>query len=237
MDDQANGGELRALWEKSQRFEVGAFVFLILPSLLLSYFVGKQLATSFTVTALGTILRNLAFLCLIAFFAWKNGEPRERFGWTWHHAGMEAMLGVWLFLLMSLASVLVQQALSAAGVSLPAHSLPSSLVVRTPAGYVLAFALVVVVAISEETIFRGYLLLRLTAVFRSRLAAVLVSSLIFCLGHGYEGISGVVAVFFIGLYLSVVYLWRKSLIAPVVVHFLQDFIGIFAAAFAGHMHA
>jgi membrane protease YdiL (CAAX protease family) len=236
MDEHLKEDDASALWAKSQRLETGAFVFLILPSLLFSYFVGKQLATNFTVTALGTILRNLSFLCLIAFFAWKNGEPRERFGWVWSHAGTEAILGVWLFLLMSFSAILIQQALSAAHVSLPSHALPESLIAHSPAGYALAFALVVVVAICEETIFRGYLLLRLGAVFRSRAAAALVASLIFCLGHGYEGIAGVVAVFFIGLFLSVVYLWRKSIIAPAVIHFLQDLIGLFSAAFAGRLH-
>jgi membrane protease YdiL (CAAX protease family) len=29
-----------------------------------------------------------------------------------------------------------------------------------------------------------------------------------------------------GLAFALVYLWRKSLVAPIVMHFLQDFIGI-----------
>jgi membrane protease YdiL (CAAX protease family) len=229
MDDRLNREHGSAPSARSQLFEAGVFIFLILPSLLLPYFGAGQLGSSFTVTAVGTILHNLAFLSLIAFFAWRNGEPMDRFGWVRNRAGSEAILGFWLFLLMSLSAILIQQALTAAGVSLPSHPLPSSLIPHSRAGYVLAFVLVVVVAISEETIFRGYLILRLTAVTGSRAAAVLLSTLIFSLGHGYEGFTGVVAVFFIGLFLSGVYIWRKSLIAPMVIHFLQDYVGLFTA--------
>jgi len=88
----------------------------------------------------------------------------------------------------------------------------------------LASLLVIVVAAAEETIFRGYLILRLQAVTASPAAAVF-SSVTFALGHGYEGSAGVVTVGVMGLVLALVYLWRQSLVAPMVMHFLQDFIG------------
>jgi membrane protease YdiL (CAAX protease family) len=50
----------------------------------------------------------------------------------------------------------------------------------------------VVVAVSEETVFRGYLLLRLGAVLHGPFRAVLLSSALFSLGHGYEGSAGAV---------------------------------------------
>ncbi len=46
------------------------------------------------------------------------------------------------------------------------------------------------------------------------------------MGHGYEGSLGVVTVGIMGLIFNVIYLWRKSLVAPMVMHFLQDFISI-----------
>ena len=145
------------------------------------------------------------------------------------------IIGFWLFLVMSITATLIQHAIQAAGITLPAHPVPSSLIARTPAGYVLTFILVVVVAVSEETIFRGYLILRLATVTRSRTAAVLISTAIFSLGHGYEGVPGVVAVFFIGLYLALIYLWRGSLVASMTIHFLQDFVGLFGAALSKHL--
>jgi membrane protease YdiL (CAAX protease family) len=53
-----------------------------------------------------------------------------------------------------------------------------------------------------------------------------LSAAIFALGHGYEGSAGVVTVGVMGLAFALVYLWRQSLVAPMVMHFLQDFIGI-----------
>ena len=90
----------------------------------------------------------------------------------------------------------------------------------------MASLLVIVVAIAEETMFRGYLILRLKAVTASPAAAVVLSAVIFALGHGYEGTAGVVTVGVMGLVFALIYLWRKSLIAPIVMHFLQDFISI-----------
>jgi len=234
MEDGVTKGEGRSPSRESQLFEVGVFILLILPSLLLPYFAGKGLGLSFVVTALGTIFHDVAFLCLIAFFLWKNGEPPGRLDLVGQQAEREIVVGVCLFFLMLLSVSLIEQSLTAAGISLPSRPLPSFLTARSPGGYALALVLVIVASVSEETIFRGYLMLRLTAVTRSRLAAALLSTLVFALGHGYEGVAGVVAVFFIGLFLSAVCLWRGSLIAPMVIHFLQDFTGLFIAPFSTH---
>ena len=92
-----------------------------------------------------------------------------------------------------------------------------------------AVVLVAVVAVAEETIFRGYLLLRFTALARGTTAAVLLSTAIFSVGHGYEGTLGLATVGVMGLALALVYLWRRSLAASITIHFLQDFMGIVVA--------
>jgi membrane protease YdiL (CAAX protease family) len=87
-------------------------------------------------------------------------------------------------------------------------------------------ALVVIVAIAEETIFRGYLLLRFMGLGMGKTSAVVLSSAIFAVGHGYEGSAGLATVGVMGVLFAVVYLWRGSLVAPMVMHFLQDFLAI-----------
>jgi membrane protease YdiL (CAAX protease family) len=82
-------------------------------------------------------------------------------------------------------------------------------------------------------IFRGYLLLRFQAIGLSSFSAAVLSAVIFSLGHGYEGTSGVITVGAIGFVLALVYLWRGSLVAPMVMHFLQDFAGIILPALMG----
>jgi membrane protease YdiL (CAAX protease family) len=100
------------------------------------------------------------------------------------------------------------------------------LIASTTGEFVLAAILVAVVAITEEMIFRGYLLLRLQTITGSPVAAVLLSSIVFSLGHGYEGTAGVITVGVLGVLFALVYLATGSLVAPIVMHFLQDSISL-----------
>ncbi len=139
-----------------------------------------------------------------------------------------------MFVPMFYAAGALESVLISVGFTSPATPLPS---VEASGGIyqsILGFILVTIVAISEETIFRGYLLLRFNNLFSNTTVAVILSAFIFSLGHGYEGTAGVVTVGFMGLVFAVVYLWRKSLVAPMVMHFLQDFIGIVLLPLLAH---
>lgn len=57
---------------------------------------------------------------------------------------------------------------------------------------------------------------------KSRTAAVLLSAVVFSIGHGYEGTAGVITVLLTGVALALVYVWRRSLVAPMVIHFLVN---------------
>jgi len=219
---------------KEQLREVLVFLLLVMPSMVLSLFVIRQGALSFDVTAWATILRDIGLVALIAFFLWHNGEGRERIGWKVRAGGNEVLLGVAMFAVLTTTSSLLDEGLRAAGLPGPSTPLPKFLEATGAWQYVLATILVVVVAIAEETIFRGYLILRLSAITRSTGLAVVLSSVIFALGHGYEGTAGVVTVGFMGLLFALVYVWRRSLVAPIVMHFLQDFIAIVLLPLLSH---
>jgi membrane protease YdiL (CAAX protease family) len=219
--------------QKEQLLEVSVFLFLIVPSMVLSFFVIRQGSLGFVFTAFTVMLRDLALVSLILFFLWRNGEPLESLGWNYKNGWKDVVLGIGLFLPMFLASSLLDHALQAAGFSAPATPLPAFLEARGQAELLLAFFLVVLVAIAEETIFRGYLLLRFRNLDLSLPWAALLSAFIFSLGHGYEGSSGVVTVGAMGFVFALVYLWRGSLVAPMVMHFLQDFTGIVLAPWLG----
>lgn len=210
--------------------EVGVFLFLIVPSLALSFLAGNVGAAGggqpFTLTAISVIFRDLALTALVLFFVWRNREGIRALGLTLRGAGREALVGVVLFPFASWATGWLERTLQSLGFSVPSAPLPSFLEARDPAQMVLATVLVVVVAFSEETLFRGYLLLRFQALTRSPAWAVVLSSVIFSLGHGYEGGAGMISVGVLGAIFAVVYLWRGSLVAPMVMHFLQDFVGI-----------
>jgi CAAX protease family protein len=218
--------------KKVLALEVSVFLFLIVPSMIFSFFAFKQGNLSFLLVAFSTILRDLALVSLVLFFIWRNGEPLQRIGRTSKNLRKEIGLGIGLYVPFFFAAGLFENALQTAGFSVPATPLPSFMSTRGSIEFLLALLLVGVVALAEETLFRGYLILRLRAVTDSP-AAVLLSAVIFSLGHGYEGSSGVLTVGAMGVVFALIYLWRQSLAAPMVMHFLQDFIGIVVLPFLG----
>jgi membrane protease YdiL (CAAX protease family) len=209
-----------------QAVELGVFLFLILPSMVLSFSTTRQGRVGFVPVAIMTIFRDLSLMSLILFFVWRNQETVARIGWLFKKRWPDVLLGLVLFAPILLGTALLDGALQSIGFSAPATPRPTFLDVRGLGEGVLALVLVAVVALAEETIFRGYLLLRCKALTANTPAAVLLSSIIFSIGHGYEGTSGVVTVGTMGAILAVIYLWRRSLVAPIVIHFLQDFLGV-----------
>ncbi len=211
-------------WE--QIFEVAVFIFLIAPSMAFSFFVVNQGSVNFSIVSIATILRDLALVALILFFLWRNGEPVQRIGWTARKAPLEVMWGIILYIPLFFAADYLEQFLVSVGFTTPAVPLPS---VEATGGInetILGVFLVLIVAICEETIFRGYLMLRFGGIFHNPAVMVILSAVIFSMGHGYEGSAGVLTVGFMGLVFALVYLWRRSLVAPMVMHFAQDFLGI-----------
>ena len=211
---------------REQLIEVVVFLFLIGPSLALSFFAGDQTNIGFVLEATATILRDLSLLALILFFLWRNKEVIGHIGWTVQHVWRDLAIGAVLFVPMFFGATQLEQFLSRLGFSSPARPLPSLEPSRSTPEMLLALVLVTTVALTEESIFRGYLLLRFQAITRSPFWSVILTAVVFSLGHGYEGTAGVITVGAMGLVFCLVYLWRKSLVAPVTMHFLQDLVTI-----------
>jgi len=221
---------------REQSVELSVFLFLILPSLVFSFFAVKQGKVSFLLISTATILRDLSLLSLILFFIWRNNESIIAIGWTTRTIWKEISIGISLFVPLFIASSVLESLLLKAGLSAPSTPLPALVSERGIAEFLLAFFMVVVVAVVEESIFRGYLMLRINAITSSSTAAVLLSGVIFSLGHGYEGTASVVTIGVMGSVFALIYQWRRSLIAPVVMHFFHDFIGIVLIPFLKQMH-
>lgn len=232
-DQEADRGNDSQFSRREQLLEVSVFLLLIVPSMVLSFFAVKQGTLSFVLTAVATIVRDLGLLSLILFFIWRNREPIRQIGWTFRNGWRDIPLGIALSIPLFYGVILLEGALEALGFSVPATPMPSFLATEGIAEILLAFVLVVVVAVTEETIFRGYLTLRFRAIGASSAVAVLLSATIFSLGHGYEGSARVVTVGVMGLLFALVYLWRKSLIAPMVMHFVQEFVSVVLVALLG----
>ncbi len=220
----------RPPWTKAL-VELLVFLFLIVPSMVLSFFVTPEAGAGFVLVALSTILRDLALLSLIFYFAWRDQEPLGRLGWRYETLDSDIVWGFVLYVPLVVVVSLAEQGFRAAGLSGPATPPEARFHFVGTGQLALAVILVTVVAICEETIFRGYIFLRLRTVTGNTAVAVLLASAIFALGHGYEGSLGVATVGFMGLLFNLIYLWRKSLVTPMILHFLQDFLAVVVAPF------
>jgi uncharacterized protein len=223
------GKRARFSSETEQFLEVVVFLFLIVPSMILSYFAPGEGETGFMITASAIIARDLALMSLVLFFLWRNAEPLSFIGWKREHWLREVLIGIALFPVFFIILGLVAYFLQGIGFNIPTTGEQKFLAEARFSHMALALLLVVVVAVVEETIFRGYLILRFLHITKNSTWSVLVSAVIFAMGHGYEGSAGVGTVGIMGVVFAVVYLWRGNIIAPVVIHFLQDFVGILVA--------
>ncbi|GGM26590.1 lysostaphin resistance A-like protein [Dactylosporangium sucinum] len=226
MNDRAFAGVLS---RRQELAELGVFLLVLVPPLVLSFFAAGQSTASFPLLAGATIARDVSLVALVLLLLARARQPVAAVGWVGRAAGREIALGVALSIPVLVGTQALDLALRNAGLSGPPPSGTGLTPTPGSGGLLLAVVLVAVVAVAEETIFRGYLILRIAGVFRSRWLAVLLSSVIFSVGHGYEGSAGVLTVAVTGLVFAAVYVWRRSLVAPVVMHFLLDFLAIVVA--------
>lgn len=81
-------------------------------------------------------------------------------------------------------------------------------------------------AITEEIIYRGFLIFALAYLFPnvSIWLIILMASLLFGLAHTYQGLSGVIRTTVFGLIFSILYMGLESIIPLMVLHFLIDYM-------------
>ena len=212
---------------KRNLFEVIVFLLFIVPPMIIS-FLSLQGGTpqggnpSFPILSCSLIFNDFAYVGLIAFFLWRNGEPFTEIGWKFDRVIKEAAWGIALFPPLMASVYLIEKGFQCLGLSSHMNHLPEFLALNSPGEILLVGVLIVVVAIAEETVFRGYLLLRFRGITGSTAASVIISSILFSVGHGYEGFATVATICMSGAIVALIFLWRKSLVAPVVIHLLID---------------
>lgn len=218
--------------------ELLVFVSLFLPRIVGSYMIGGHGSATFLYTALVTILSDLPPVALIGYFLWRNGESRRAIGLKAQGWWREALLGVGLYIPYAMVIGGVSWCLmTLCGKRPTIPTIPTFLQpTRDGLGYTLAVVLLIVVAFSEEVVFRGYLMLRLKSVTGHMAWAIGVSAMLFALAHGYQSWISICAIVAIGLIFSLIYLWRRSLVAPMVIHFIQDFMAMIIAPLLMHYY-
>ena len=89
------------------------------------------------------------------------------------------------------------------------------------------FFIALTAGVTEELIFRGYLLTRLSQWLKNNVAAVIVSSLLFAaLHYKYGSLRELIFTFLIGMIFSIYYIKYRNIKAVIVTHFLIDYINM-----------
>ncbi len=85
-------------------------------------------------------------------------------------------------------------------------------------------ALSVTAGICEEATYRGYLLTRMRRFSRSWVTPVMWSSLSFGIAHSYQGKGGIFLIILYSIMLSLLCIWRKSIVPGILAHSLFDLV-------------
>ena len=98
----------------------------------------------------------------------------------------------------------------------------------------LVILIVLRAGVVEEFFYRGYAIERLQSVGLNRYWAGTIPLLIFGFAHGTNGWANIILALALGAVLTIVYLWRRDLVANIIGHFLVDFVSVVLSRFIAH---
>jgi hypothetical protein len=160
----------------------------------------------------------------------KAGTPLETIvGDGWHSPrawGFALVVGALAWLGLGVLDLGLKHAMNALGLPVIADNARTTAAVR-PHG-ALETGLWVLLSISagvcEEFVYRGYLLRQFSAWFHGRGRGLLASSILFGIGHAYQGLAPVLLITGLGLGFGAVALWTRRLAPGMVGHALMDIV-------------
>lgn len=87
------------------------------------------------------------------------------------------------------------------------------------------FVISLTAGVAEELVFRGYLLTRLSGLFKEPHIPVIISSALFAIMHyGYHSLAQLLGTFFFGVFFSIFYIKYRNIHALIIAHFIIDLI-------------
>ncbi len=179
-------------------------------------------------------LATMFYEWLLTAFVWwglrrSGGSMRELIGGRWHSVGdffldIVIAMGVWLGALMMIALAALAMGMNHAGNLSDAQKKIGFLAPQNMREIIMWICLSATAGFCEEVIFRGYFQKQFTRLLRCRWSALVVVSILFGLGHGYEGAQRMVLIALLGFAFGLMSLLRKSLRPAMMAHTLQDTI-------------
>jgi hypothetical protein len=172
------------------------------------------------------ISRTLYWLLLLGMWLYASGVERQKF-LIWP----EINYSFWVFILslfVIMAAIVSSLTSAFLLIKLFLHNDESSrlikeLVVVFKASPLVLFYTALTAGVTEELLFRGYLLPRLNILFKSPFLAIAISTLIFAAAHiGYGTVINVIGPLIIGLALAFYYYRYRNIKVVITFHFLWD---------------
>jgi membrane protease YdiL (CAAX protease family) len=176
---------------------------------------------SYSQQANSRMLWDIPRICLILYLLWRNREPFARIGLTGKRLGGNFAIGIAGYFGLRIVTGMVSRAAFTLGLRSSHYQYNNP---HHPGEIAYSVIYVAVGVFIEELFYRGYLLLRLTAILRNLPAAVLLSSLLFALQHLYQGWPGVIGAGIGGIFYALIFVECKSLLPSTVMHFLRNFV-------------
>lgn len=157
------------------------------------------------------------------------GQRPAAIGWRINRAGADIGLGVGMAFAVYLVMILAAMAWVAFNPQVLNERTQAQQAIEQAIPHTSILSLVLMmsfVAVWEEVVFRGFLLTRLRAIFRRWWLAVLFGAVLFSLGHGWQGRVATVITGSVGVFLGLLFVWRRSLLPPVAFHLTFNLIGM-----------
>jgi len=179
---------------------------------------------------LGTIIYEWLFTGYVWWGVRRaGGSMRELIGGRWKSVedfllDIAIGVGAWIGALLVIAMAAIAMGMDHSGNIDEARKQLGFLAPQSSLEVFLWVCLSATAGFCEEILFRGYLQKQFTRLLRNRWVALVVVSIVFGLGHGYEGSQRMVLIALLGLAFGVVSMWRKSLRPAMMAHTLQDTI-------------
>lgn len=164
-------------------------------------------------------------ICCISL-GWLSGLPPAQLGWATRDWPLDLGLGLAVGVLLPLViNPLLLAAIHRWGPQIYSPALMRALLPRSRRDWLCTPWAVILVILSEELLFRS-LWVGGMSVFVSPWILALVGSFLFGLMHNVQGRLGMVITGVVGFILSVLFIWRGSLLPVAIAHYVTDMVQI-----------
>lgn len=178
-------------------------------------------------------LESCLLLLLVIRLQQLRGLGIADLGWHWPDLRREAGIGLRLVPLLLLSNVLIGLLLEKFLPQWRSESNPMLDLIESPQDLFLFFFVALLAGAFKEEVQRAFILQRFRDELRIPILGLALWSLMFGYGHAVQGIDSALGATIFGILFGIFYLWRRSMIAPMVAHSVYNSLVLIGYWFLG----